>query len=86
AMADTEASFDDLQARIAATMDFLKSIPRDVIDGREEADVEVKTPSRSFHFKGLPYVTGFVMPNFYFHMTAAYAILRHKGAPVGKMD
>ena len=46
----------------------------------------MKTPSRSFHFKGLPYVTGFVLPNFYFHMTAAYAILRHKGAPVGKMD
>jgi len=86
AMADTETSFDELQARIAATIAFLKAVPREAIDGREDADVEVKTPSRSFHFKGLPYVTGFVLPNFYFHMTAAYAILRHKGAPVGKMD
>lgn len=86
AMPDTETSFDALQARIAATVAFLKAVPREAIDGREDADVEVKTPSRSFHFKGLPYVTGFVLPNFYFHMTAAYAILRHKGAPVGKMD
>jgi uncharacterized protein len=86
AMADTEASFDELQARIAATVAFLKSVPRDVIDGREGADVEVKTKKSSFHFKGLPYVTGFVLPNFYFHMTTAYAILRHQGVPVGKMD
>ncbi len=86
AMADTETSFDELQARIAATIAFLKAVPREAIDGREDADVEVKTPSRSFHFKGLPYVTGFVLPKFYFHMSAAYAILRHKGAPVGKMD
>lgn len=86
AMPDTETSFDALQARIAATVAFLKAVPREAIDGREDADVEVKTPSRSFHFKGLPYVTGFVLPNFYFHMTAAYAILRYKGAPVGKMD
>ena len=86
AMPDTETSFDELQARIAATVAFLEAIPRDAIDGREDADVEVKTPSRSFHFKGLPYVTGFVLPNFYFHMTTAYAILRHKGAPMGKMD
>ncbi len=85
-MPDTETSFDELQARIAATVAFLKSIPREVIDGREDADVEVKTPSRSFHFKGLPYVTGFVLPNFYFHMTTAYAILRAKGVPLGKMD
>lgn len=86
AMPDTEASFDELQQRIAATVAFLESVPRAAIDGCENADIEVKTPSRSFHFKGLPYVTGFVLPNFYFHLTTAYAILRHKGVPVGKMD
>ncbi len=85
-MPDTETSFDELQARIAATVEFLKSVPRELIDGREDAEVEVKTPSRSFHFKGLPYVTSFVLPNFHFHMTTAYAILRHQGAPLGKMD
>lgn len=86
AMADTETTFDELQARIAATVAFLKSVPAEAVNGREDADIEVKTPNRSFHFKGLPYVTTFALPNFYFHITAAYAILRHKGAPVGKMD
>jgi len=86
AMPDTETSFDDLQARIAATVDFLNSVPRDVIDGREEADVELKTPSRSFQFKGRSYLLGFALPNFYFHVTTAYGILRHNGVPLGKMD
>ena len=85
-MPDTEASFDELQARIAATVAFLTSVPRDKIDGREEADVEVKTPRTSFQFKGLGYVLSFATPNIYFHVTTAYGILRHKGVPVGKMD
>jgi hypothetical protein len=85
-MPDTEASFDELQARIAATVAFLNSVPRDKIDGREDADIEVKTPRASFQFKGLGYVLGFATPNIYFHVTTAYGILRHKGVPVGKMD
>lgn len=86
AMSDTEASFDELQARIAATVDFLKSVPRAAIDGREDADIELKTPRASFQFKGRGYVLTFALPNFYFHVTTAYAILRHKGVPLGKMD
>lgn len=86
AMPDTEASFDELQARIAATVAFLESVTRETVDGREEADVELKTPSRSFHFKGRGYLLGFALPNFYFHVTTAYGILRHKGVPLGKMD
>lgn len=86
AMPDTEASFDELQGRIAATVAFLESVPREAIDGREDADVELKTPSRSFHFKGRGYLLGFALPNFYFHMTTAYGILRHRGVPLGKMD
>jgi uncharacterized protein len=86
AMPDTEASFDEIQARIAATVAFLESIAREAVDGREEADVELKTPSRSFHFKGRGYLLGFALPNFYFHVTTAYGILRHKGVPLGKMD
>jgi len=85
-MPDTEASFDELQARIAATVAFLNSVPREAIDGREDADIEVKTPRTSFAFKGLGYVLGFATPNIYFHVTTAYDILRHKGVPVGKMD
>jgi uncharacterized protein len=86
AMPDSETTFDALQARIAATVAFLNSVPRDAIDGREDADVELKTPSRSFEFKGRGYVLGFALPNFYFHVTTAYDILRHKGVPLGKMD
>lgn len=86
AMPDTEASFDDLQARIAATVAFLESVPRERIDGREDADVELKTPSFSVHFKGRGYLLGFALPNFYFHVTTAYGILRHRGVPLGKMD
>lgn len=86
AMPDTEASFDELQARIAATVAFLNSVPRDAIDGQEDRDVELKTPSRSFQFKGRGYLLGFALPNFYFHVATAYGILRHKGVPLGKMD
>lgn len=85
-MPDTEASFDELQARIAATVAFLESVPRAAIDGREDADIEVKTPSATYPFKGLGYILGFAQPNFYFHVTTAYAILRHMGVPLGKMD
>ncbi len=85
-MEDNEASFADLQARIARTVAFVQSVPRSAIDGREDADVVLKTPGGDIHFKGRDYALGFVLPNFYFHVTAAYAILRHKGVPLGKLD
>jgi hypothetical protein len=86
AMEDTEASFAELQHRIARTVAFLKAVPREAIDGREDADVELVTPNRTLAFKGRDYVMGFALPNFYFHVTTAYAILRMKGVPVGKRD
>lgn len=86
AMPDTEASFDELQARIAATVDFIKSVPREKIDGREDAEIVLKLPNTELKFTGRSYVIGFALPNFYFHVTTAYAILRMKGVPVGKRD
>jgi hypothetical protein len=86
AMADEEASFADLQARIARTVTFLESVPAAAINGREEAEIEIKLPNRSFTLTGLAYAQGFAVPNFYFHMTTSYAILRMQGVPVGKMD
>ena len=86
AMADEEASFAELQDRIAKTVAFLKSVPREAIDGKEDAAVTLTTPRASFDFTGQGYVLNFVLPNFYFHVTTAYAILRHKGVPIGKMD
>lgn len=86
AMADEEASFADLQARIARTVDFLKSVPAEAINGREGATITIKLPNRSFDMSGLAYAQGFALPNFYFHATMTYALLRMKGVPVGKMD
>ena len=83
---DDEASFDELKARIAKTADYLRSIPRESIDGNEKIEVRFKAGPRELHFTGEDYVRSFLLPNFYFHATAAYAILRHKGVPIGKMD
>jgi uncharacterized protein len=85
-MPDTEASFAELQARIDATVAFLQSIAPEQVNGREDAQVELKTPNRSFQFTARDYVATFALPNFYFHVTTAYAILRVKGVPLGKMD
>lgn len=85
-MADEEKTFADLRARIAKTIAFLETVPRDAIDGKEDIAVTLKTPSRSFDFAGLSFVQNFVLPNFYFHMTTAYGLLRMKGVPLGKMD
>lgn len=85
-MVDEEASFEELQQRIQRTIDFLKSVPREKVDGREEADIELRAGARTFAFKGLGYQLHFAIPNFYFHVTTAYDILRHQGVPLGKMD
>ena len=86
AMPDTETSFAELKARIAATVAFLESVPRAQIDGREDAEIILKLPSTEIKFTGLGYLTGFALPNFYFHVTTAYALLRMQGVPVGKRD
>jgi len=85
-MADDETSFEQLQARIAATIAFLQAAPREAIDGQEGREVVLQTPGGDFPFTGLAFAQGFVLPNVFFHVTAAYAILRHKGVPLGKFD
>lgn len=84
--ADTETTFAELQERIAKTVKFLQSVTAAQIDGSEEKAIAIKG-KRERHFNaGLDYLLSFVVPNFYFHITAAYAILRHNGVEVGKMD
>lgn len=85
-MPDTEQSFADLQERIGKTVAFLESVPRDRIDGREDAQVVLRTPRGDFSFTGRSHVLGFSMPNFHFHVTMAYALLRQAGVPLGKLD
>lgn len=85
-MADTEQTFEELRARIAATVDYLKTIPANAFDGREETEVVLKFGSQSFPLTARDYVSVFALPNFYFHLTTAYGILRHKGVKLGKLD
>ena len=85
-MEDKETTFPELKARIAATIAYLETVPRERIDGKEKIDVELKTPRATILFKGLPYLLEFALPNLFFHVTTAYALLRHQGVPVGKMD
>lgn len=83
---DTESTFDELQARIAKTLDFIKGIDAAKLEGSETRTVVLKMRSGELSFNGRDYLLGFAMPNFYFHVTAAYAILRYNGVDVGKMD
>jgi len=83
---DNEASFAELQARLEKTVAFLKSIQPAQIDGKEDADITIKLPSRELAFKGEAYLIGFVLPNMYFHLTTAYNLLRQGGVDIGKQD
>ena len=84
--ADTETSLADLQARIAKTVDFLKTLTPAQIDGSEGRDINLKVGGRELAFKGQDYLLHFVIPNLYFHITTTYAILRHNGLDIGKQD
>lgn len=83
---DNESTFQELQARIAKTVVFLQSVKADQINGSEERTVTLKIHGRDTDFLGQPYLLNFVIPNFYFHISTAYAILRHNGLDLGKND
>jgi uncharacterized protein len=83
---DEEKTFPDLQQRIAKTIDYLRSFRPAQFEGADTRTVTLKFPQGAMSFSGRDYLTSFVLPNFYFHITAAYAILRHEGIAVGKMD
>ncbi|MEQ1529359.1 MAG: DUF1993 domain-containing protein [Methylococcales bacterium] len=83
---DNETSFTDLQARIAKTAAFLQSVSAAQIDGSEERSVTLKWGSRDINLLGQAYLLDFVIPNFHFHLTTTYAILRHNGVELGKKD
>lgn len=83
---DTETTFPELQARIARTIDYLKSVDASKFAGAEDREIEIKTPNQTFNMTGRQFLTGFALPNFYFHVTTAYGLLRHKGIEIGKMD
>jgi len=85
-MPDDEKSFDELKARVAKTLDYLKTFKPEQIDGSEERDVTVPIAGQPTTFKGQRYLLGSALPNFFFHVTTAYDLLRHNGVEVGKRD
>lgn len=84
-MPDTETTIEELQARIDATLELLKAVKKEDIDGAENNEVRVKY-FPGMHFTGFGYATAYVIPNFFFHLTTAYDILRNQGMPLGKVD
>jgi hypothetical protein len=87
AMADTEASFAQLRERCQRTVDYMQGVPAAAFDGAEDREVVMKFPGGTgYRWTGREYLTGFALPNFFFHVTTAYALLRANGVPLGKPD
>jgi len=85
-MPDTETTYDDLKARVAKTLAFVESITPDQVSDDLERTIELPLPRGAMTFTAKDFVLTFSLPNFLFHVSMAYALLRHKGAPIGKMD
>ena len=83
---DTEKTFTELKSRIQKAIDFVKGFSPEQINGSEDRDVTIKLRGHPVTFKGQPYLLMWSLPNFYFHTTSAYAILRANGVELGKGD
>ena|SRR5260221_9930431 len=83
---DDENSFEQLYTRIEKTVSFITAQPTASFQGAEDRIIEMKMRAGVVTFKGFDYLTRFALPNFYFHVTTAYNLLRHNGVIVGKMD
>ena len=84
--ADTETSFPELQERIAKTVAFLEGLPEAGFAGAEQRPITLKLRGAEVTLSGADYLLKRQVPNFFFHLTTAYAILRHNGVPIGKRD
>jgi uncharacterized protein len=84
--ADTETTLAELKDRIARTVAFIATIPADAFDAADARTITVKAGPRELTFPAVQYYFGYAIPNFYFHMTTAYNILRASGVDVGKVD
>lgn len=83
---DTEQTFAELKARIAKTLAFIASMPQDAIADSAERAITTGSGERTKHFTGQSYLAHYALPQFFFHATTAYAILRHNGIDIGKKD
>ena len=83
---DNEVTLDELRARIRKTIDYVQSVPAAKIEGSEAREITMPMPSGPMKFSGERLLTGLSMPNFMFHCTMTYALLRHGGVEIGKGD
>ena len=86
AFEDNEQTIAELKARVAKTIAFIETITPAQIDRTEDKDIVTKRGEKETHYKGMQFLLGHAIPNFYFHITTAYAILRHNGVEIGKRD
>ena len=83
---DTETTFPELIARVQKTIDYLRTLKSEQIDGSEERTITLKFRDNVTEYRGKEYLLEFLLPNYYFHVTTAYGILRHNGVEIGKKD
>jgi hypothetical protein len=83
---DEEKTFDELIARVEKTIEYLRTVKAGSVDGSEDRDIKVPLRTRTLEMKGLPFLQDWALPNFYFHVVAAYTLLRHNGVEIGKSD
>jgi uncharacterized protein len=83
---DNEKTIEELRARIAKTIEYLKGIAPGAFEGSEDRDIKVPAGERTLQFKGLEFLQRWAIPNVFFHVTTAYNILRHNGVDIGKRD
>jgi hypothetical protein len=86
AIEDKETSFAELQARIAKVIAIVEGFKPEQLDGADKREITIKIPNAEFKFSGIDYLNTWALPNFYFHVTMAYAIMRHNGVDLGKRD
>ncbi len=83
---DNEETIEQLKTRISKTLTFINQVTASQLVGSESREIVIAYPNATLKFNGLDFLTKFALPNFYFHTTMAYAILRANGVEVGKMD
>ena len=83
---DNEKTLADLKARIAKTIAFIQTVKPQQIDGTEDKEIVIKRGDKETRYKGMQFLLGHALPNFYFHVTTTYNILRHNGIEIGKRD
>jgi uncharacterized protein len=83
---DTESTLEEVRQRVRKTLEYVRSVPAAQVDGSDQREIVVPSREGSFTLKGEDYLRQFALPNFFFHVTTAYALLRHNGVDLGKAD